>query len=57
MKSLISKVAGVVFLGALLASCDTMAAESEKAYTAAKTSQAQLSTPVMFTEDKHDINI
>lgn len=59
MKSLITKVSAVVFLGAILASCDTMASESEGMYSVTITniSHGEFFTPIMVASHKKGVKL
>ena len=59
MKSLITKVSAVVFLGAALASCDTMASEKEEMYkvTITNISHGEFFTPIMVASHKKGVKL
>lgn len=59
MKSLIVKVSAVIALGAVLASCDTMASEREKMYevTITNITQGEFFTPIMVASHKKGVKL
>lgn len=59
MKSLITKVSAVVFLGAALASCDTMASDKEAMYkvTITNISHGEFFTPIMVASHKKGVKL
>lgn len=59
MKSLITKVSGVIILGAVLASCDTMASERESMYSVTITNitHGEIFTPIMVASHKKGVKL